>query len=718
MTDVIVPATGDTPRISVGWSEATIAEFRQLAKETPPDRHPIETALAPALLLAAEGDFGQAEACVLELMQAHAGSDLAKDPLFLPFFGALFVVQRLDLASRLLKERWTLDCAIELHIGAPSPGFACVRWEIVSTAVVRFVFGDSILTRDNTRLRILSFHWLFPLFADYLRRGAEATGTVDVSLWDTGLVPGLAFCSNKPDQYLIPDNLFISTHAYEPVRCAYRENDVPWQQRHAVAFWRGSTTGQPSEREIGWRSLPRIRLCELGRQNDDLIDAGISEIAQVEDPATESVIRDSGLMRAYLPAAEFNRYKYQIDIDGNTNSWPGLFQKLLTGSPVLKIASPSGHRQWYYDKLREWINFVPVAADMSDLVDKVRWLRDHDDLAHAIGEQGQALALSMDYEGELKRAGRTITAALHNFSGQPETKLSFGIGKEGSACLRNTWPESLKDGVATRGFESRLQLLRPVATEDFVLSLDLSPAATPPAPVPQRVTVVANGEVLLTTTLAGRQTLHCNLSRRTIEKNEALFVTLLHPDATSGASAAYPLDVRMVSVVLHGLSLTVARVHAAQQPAPATETWGKQSASRVADLLADAVRAGSRPKQVRTNHGTVVYADVTARQLRHGPPARSPANVFLIADGQTAYLLWRGPDGTHYPIGLGAAGDQPQASSPAHDDDALPGKLRLVHAADGSAFGLARNGIFLCAETDGRVTLSRRQLGPWECFHA
>ena len=190
------------------------------------------------------------EARVLELMLAHAGSNLSKDPLFFPFFLALFVVQRFDLASRMLKEGSQLDCDIEIRVGAPSPGFECVTTgEIVSQmprSGFRRFLTKRILCRDDTRNIILSFYRLFPLFADYIQRGAEATGAVDVSLWDTGLVPGLAFCSNKPDQYLIPDNLFISSRgvASSCIR-AYRENDVPWEQRRAVAFWRGATTGQP-----------------------------------------------------------------------------------------------------------------------------------------------------------------------------------------------------------------------------------------------------------------------------------------------------------------------------------------------------------------------------------------------------------------------------------------------------------------------------------------
>jgi hypothetical protein len=110
------------------------------------------------------------------------------------------------------------------------------------------------------------------------------------------------------------------------------------------------------------------------------------------DRESEDEVRASGFVRDRVPVIEHNRYKYQIDIDGNTNSWPGLFQKLLTGSPVLKVTSASGHRQWYYDRLRPWVNFVPVASDMSDLIEKVRWLQAHDDAARAIGDHGRTLA--------------------------------------------------------------------------------------------------------------------------------------------------------------------------------------------------------------------------------------------------------------------------------------------------------------------------------------
>ena len=98
--------------------------------------------------------------------------------------------------------------------------------------------------------------------------------------------------------------------------------------------------------------------------------------------------------------------------DRNSNAWSGLFEKLLSGSVVLKVASPYNFRQWYYDELIPWVNFVPIDSDMSDLVEKIHWLHKNDDEARIIGENGARLANNLSYERELNRAFININEAL------------------------------------------------------------------------------------------------------------------------------------------------------------------------------------------------------------------------------------------------------------------------------------------------------------------
>jgi Glycosyl transferase family 90 len=235
-------------------------------------------------------------------------------------------------------------------------------------------------------------------------------GSVFLNLGDVGYVPGLAFCDSRSDYFLIPDPVFVSLHGYAAMRREASERTATWHSRTALAFWRGGTSGPPTDTSLGWQSLPRVVLCRMAESHPDLIDAGITHIGQMPDSRAEEDIQASGLMRPFVASTEFIKYKYQIDIDGNTNSWPGLFQKLLTGSPVLKVASRHGYRQWYYDRLRPWVNFVPVLNDMSDLVEKLEWLKAHDDIARQIGLNGHALATSLSYQSRM--AGSRCHAPL------------------------------------------------------------------------------------------------------------------------------------------------------------------------------------------------------------------------------------------------------------------------------------------------------------------
>jgi len=77
---------------------------------------------------------------------------------------------------------------------------------------------------------------------------------------------------------------------------------------------------------------------------------------------------------------------------------------------VIKVASPFGYRQWYYADLRPWEHFIPVAVDLSDLLEKIDWCRRHPGECRAVASRGQALALAMTPERERRRTIEAIAA--------------------------------------------------------------------------------------------------------------------------------------------------------------------------------------------------------------------------------------------------------------------------------------------------------------------
>lgn len=121
-----------------------------------------------------------------------------------------------------------------------------------------------------------------------------------------------------------------------------------------------------------------------------------------------------------------------------------------------------------------------------------------------------------------------------------------------------------------------------------------------------------------------------------------------------------------------------------------------------------------------TIFGTVLYVDEATGELRHGAIEGSPANaVFAEASAAPRAArsgrLWHEAPAAPSPIASSAAGSwsaalaRPPAGSAAAPDFACTPVER-------DWLGLRADGLYLCAEIDGRVTHSRRECGPWERF--
>ena len=145
---------------------------------------------------------------------------------------------------------------------------------------------------------------------------------------------------------------------------------------------------------------------------EDYVDAGLTGFVQLESYSEELELNKLGLLREFVPPERFPEWRFHIDIDGNTNSWPGLFQKLLSGSLVIKVTSGKEWQQWYYDRLDAFSNFVPVRSDLDDLIQKVKYFSYDVEEAQRIAQRGTSLAWSMSYEAELERATATMESAI------------------------------------------------------------------------------------------------------------------------------------------------------------------------------------------------------------------------------------------------------------------------------------------------------------------
>ena len=146
----------------------------------------------------------------------------------------------------------------------------------------------------------------------------------------------------------------------------------------------GTTGGYNSSQ---WNQIARVKLAILSHQYPHALDAHLTAVVQCE-PEIPALIQTKGLMGRWVDQVDQLKYKYLVDVDGNSCSFERYFWSLLSNCVVLKQITPN--IQWYYGGLIPYEHFVPVKEDLSDLLEKIEWTRTHDKEAKQIAENATA----------------------------------------------------------------------------------------------------------------------------------------------------------------------------------------------------------------------------------------------------------------------------------------------------------------------------------------
>ncbi len=316
----------------------------------------------------------------------------------------LFVTQKNRDIAAIVRQQYQAEIDVSWEENAPFSDMTVVVG--CDRENCRFTF-NSYRTVDPI-LEMIVERWLhiLPLILHTSKRSISPLGFT-LNLNDAGLDPGVSFCDSRPEFTLVPDSIFVGSSGYEGIKNHFATVNIPWSDRSGTVFWRGSTTGR---QEGSVLDLPRVKLvCMCRSRNDKLYDVGVTNIVDRSDSDRE-ILRNIDIMSDFVPWKSLNQYRYHIDIDGHSNSWPGLMFKLLSGGLVFKVESPHGFRQWYYHLLKPWENYIPVRSDLTDLFKVVDFCRSNDALAREIALQGRRLAYSMTMDSELDVGRRSIEA--------------------------------------------------------------------------------------------------------------------------------------------------------------------------------------------------------------------------------------------------------------------------------------------------------------------
>lgn len=93
----------------------------------------------------------------------------------------------------------------------------------------------------------------------------------------------------------------------------------------------------------------------------------------------------------YMSLPDMTRkYRYLIDVGGAGYSGRTKFL-MFSGRPLLLV--DRRYVEYFNDDLKEWVHFIPVKEDLSDLLDRVQWLRDNESEANGIAERAKEYAI-------------------------------------------------------------------------------------------------------------------------------------------------------------------------------------------------------------------------------------------------------------------------------------------------------------------------------------
>ena len=173
---------------------------------------------------------------------------------------------------------------------------------------------------------------------------------------------------------------------YFPKTC--REYDdsftTKWEDKIPTAVFRGGTTGCGVTIDTNPR-LKAAYISSLGKIDSDgipFLNAGISNWnlrpRKTRDSEYLQTIEVDKLpfgLSDRLSPEEQSKYKYILHLEGHVEAFR-MSLELSMGSVILLV--DSRWKLWYSSMLVPYKHYVPVKADMSDLLDQIKWCKTHD----------------------------------------------------------------------------------------------------------------------------------------------------------------------------------------------------------------------------------------------------------------------------------------------------------------------------------------------------
>jgi len=150
-----------------------------------------------------------------------------------------------------------------------------------------------------------------------------------------------------------------------------KDDEIPWEQLNNSLVWRGGSTGMPFDSDFTFM-MPRPSLVKLASRERGF-DVGFTTYDGVSSAMKAQGFEKDCPRAPFFEKNQFQKYRYLVHADGNTASW-GLSSKVFSNRVIVWVASSVGFREHYYSLLKPWKHFIPVQADLSNLLQIRDWL--------------------------------------------------------------------------------------------------------------------------------------------------------------------------------------------------------------------------------------------------------------------------------------------------------------------------------------------------------
>lgn len=198
----------------------------------------------------------------------------------------------------------------------------------------------------------------------------------------------------------------------------YAEDDIPWKQKQDRAVFRGGN--RPSmyfknktDADSRCHDVGRTRLLFLSQQQPDVLDVSIGGSCGGKH---ESLHR--------MDARAQHKFKYILYAEGNCMWADRSKQHVFGPSAMIKQETPCG--QFFEPLLRPNTHYIPTDFFFTDTIDKIKWARQNDEIAHQIVKNANEFASNFL---SLKGIETYVEVLLEEYTAllvEPDVKLENG----------------------------------------------------------------------------------------------------------------------------------------------------------------------------------------------------------------------------------------------------------------------------------------------------